>query len=536
MKKRSLVLFLIISILYFSFQLSAQNPQVQGLISSDTTWSNDTIEIVGDIVIDSNVVLTIYPGTFVHIKGYYGIWSYGKIKAIGTETDSIVFTHLDTIHHNDTSTIQGGWHGIRFLPRTSNDTSVFKYCKITNGKAVVPGSWVPYYDNPDNSGGIIYAVDFGNMIIEHSTISNGRVKADGGGIFLENGDYVLIENCDFTNNFAYYRYGGGAFISKVEQLLIRNCLFYNNTCYNFDAISVGGQGSGVAIQYSLGYTAHALIENNRFFNNKTGAGTIFDSYYNTTVTGNIICNNFGSGICNAHMFNHAEYINNTIINNVAWSWSGITTLSKDVKIINNIVRNNYTYPNYPTEQIYNVGISLVPEVSYSNIEFGYEGEGNIDSDPMFANPTIGIGQGYNALNADWTLLDDSPSINNGTLDTTGLHLPFNDLAGNPRIFGNRIDIGAYENQHVYVNINNSHISEDINLYPNPGTNQLYIEILDEMKDCFFDLFNGQGTLVIHQRIDKTNLILMTDNLPSGVYHYIIYNQNRIFKNSSWVKL
>lgn len=536
MKKRSLVLFLIIPTLYFSFQLSAQNPQLQGLISSNTTWSNDTIEIVDDIVIDSNVVLTIEPGTFIHIKGYYSIWSYGSIKAIGTETDSIFFTHLDTLNHNDTSTIQGGWHGIRFLPRTSKDTSFFKYCRVTNGKAIVPKSWVPYYDNPHNCGGNIYGDNFGSVVLSNCNISNGIVKANGGGINLENGDYVLIENCDFMDNHSYSEIGGGAFLSKIEEVHIRNCLFYNNECYFHTAIYTGGQGSGVGIQYSLGYTAHALIENNRFFNNKTNAGTIFDSYYNTTVTGNIICNNFGSGICNGHMFNHAEYINNTIINNVAWVWSGITTLSSDVKIINNIVRNNFAYPNFPFEQIYNVGTSPIPEVSFSNIEFGYEGEGNIDYDPLFANPTIGIGQGYNALNADWTLLDNSPSINNGTQDTTGLHLPIYDLAGNSRIFGNRIDMGALENQHVYVKINNAPISENIKLYPNPGTNQLYIQLNPEMKDCFFDLFNGQGSIIMHLRIENTNSIFMTDNLPSGVYHYRIYNQNKVFKNSSWVKL
>ncbi len=50
------------------------------------------------------------------------------------------------------------------------------------------------------------------------------------------------------------------------------------------------------------------------------------------------------------------------------------------------------------------------------------------------------------------------------------------VAGNPRVFGGRIDIGAYENQSVYVKINDSPVYSKIKLYPNPGTDKIYIEI------------------------------------------------------------
>ncbi len=413
MKYINYYLFSLISI-FITIHLNAQNFQFQGIINNDTTLQADTLEIIGDVIIDSNVTLTVLPGTFVHITGYYSIWSYGNINAIGTETDTIVFTHLNTYLHNDTSTIEGGWHGIRFLPRSSQDTSIFKYCEISNGKAVVPGSWWSYRI-PENQGGNIYGNYFGSMIISNCEILNGRVKSDGGGVFLENGEYVYIEKCSFNLNHAYDTYGGGAFISKIENVLVSNCLFYRNTCFNHDAIGEGGEGSGIAIQYSLGYDAYAKVENNRFFNNKTGAGTIYESYYNAVLIGNIICNNYGSGIWNAHTFNHAVYTNNTVMNNVGSIWSGIITSSSDIKLINNIIRNNYAYPNYPVEQIfYYNGFVPAPIVSYCNVEFGFEGEGNIDEEPLFVNPTTGIGTGCNALIADWTLLYASLSINSGT--------------------------------------------------------------------------------------------------------------------------
>lgn len=529
-------IYIILISVFFLTQTNAQNFQFQGLIASDTIWHADTLEITGEVIIDSNVTLIINPGTFIHINGYYAIWSYGNINAIGTEADSIVFTHLDTTMHNDTSTIEGGWHGIRLLPRSTQDTSIFKYCKISNGKSVVPGSWWSI-QIPENQGGNIYGKSFGSIIMSNCAIHNGRVKSDGGGIFLENGESVIIEQCDFSYNHAYNLYGGGAFISKVELVDIRDCLFYKNTCYHKDAIGEGGQGAGIAVQYSLGYNAIASIENNRIFNNKSATGSIYECYYHSVIIGNIICNNYGSGIMNAPFDNHALYINNTIVNNVGSIYSGIITTSSDIELINNIVRNNYAYPNYPIDQIfYYNGAVPQPIVSYCNVEFGFEGEGNIDSDPLFVNPTSGIGLAYDALNADWALLDNSKSINVGTLDTTGLCLPYHDLAGNPRVFGNRIDIGAYENQHIYVKVNNAPIGESLSIYPNPGTKELYISLTPEMKGYFFDMFNSQGKIIMHHKLENLNSSFSTEKLSSGAYHYRIYNDRKqVIKNSTWIK-
>jgi hypothetical protein len=270
----------------------AQNFQFEGSIHNDTTWSADTLLITGNVLIDSNVTLTVLPGTFIHINGYYSIQSYGTIRAIGTITDSIVFTHLDTLYHADTSTTKGGWHGIRFLPRSSTDTSFFKFCKIENGKAVVPGSWIPYYDKPDNRGGNIYAIDFGSIVIENCYIGNGRTKADGGGLFFEVGDYVLIEHCHFKYNHCYTE-GGGAAILKVNKLYIRQNLFNYNRAYYIGQGYITGGGGAIIIRYALGYNAYALIENNRFFNNWTAFGIVGDGYYKADI--------INTGVCTCHI-------------------------------------------------------------------------------------------------------------------------------------------------------------------------------------------------------------------------------------------
>ena len=177
--------------------------------------------------------------------------------------------------------------------------------------------------------------------MSNCAIHNGRVKSDGGGIFLENGESVIIEQCDFLYNHAYNFFGGGAYISKVEVVVVKNCLFYRNECYNSDAIGEGGEGAGIAVQYSLGYNANASIENNRFFNNKSAMGTIFESYYHSVIVGNIICNNYGSGIINSIFDNHAIYANNTVVNNVGSIYSGIITMSPDIKFLSDAEHGTY---------------------------------------------------------------------------------------------------------------------------------------------------------------------------------------------------
>ncbi|MBM3316576.1 MAG: hypothetical protein FJY75_01860 [Candidatus Eisenbacteria bacterium] len=73
-------------------------------------------------------------------------------------------------------------------------------------------------------------------------------------------------------------------------------------------------------------------------------------------------------------------------------------------------------------------------VTMNDIELGHPGEGNFDEDPRF------VDQGDHAF----ALLGDSPCIDAGPADTSGLGIAAHDLAGGARVRGGRIDAGAYE--------------------------------------------------------------------------------------------
>ena len=146
-------------------------------------------------------------------------------------------------------------------------------------------------------------------------------------------------------------------------------------------------------------------------------------------------------------------------------------------------------------QIFVWGSDCAPEFYNSILQGGYkEVHGNssiavydtatmLDSDPLFVD----------AQNRDFQLQAGSPAINSGSLDTAGLLIPEKDLAGNPRIIGNRIDMGCYESAATSlkeVNLKN------INIYPNPiNSNSICEFSLRNTSDVNVKIYNINASLI-----------------------------------------
>jgi len=196
-----------------------------------------------------------------------------------------------------------------------------------------------------------------------------------------------------------------------------------------------------------------LIKNNNIQNNSAEIVGGFDiDESNPDIINNLIYNNssntFGGAV--RYYGSNGSIINNTFLNNEAGTYGGAIyfRIDSDPIIYNTIFRDNSSSSG--GDQIYLLDTFADPDFYYCNIEGGndgFEGPGsgveytgiyqnNIDVDPNF----LGTGD------YPYQLSDMSFCANAGTPDTTGLNLPEFDLAGNPRIFNDRIDIGAYEYQ------------------------------------------------------------------------------------------
>jgi hypothetical protein len=232
------------------------------------------------------------------------------------------------------------------------------------------------------------------------TLTGGNANLAGslaGGALLATNSSLVVEYCTISNNAAFE--GAGMLIVGGSPL-IQYCTFTGNNA------SWGG-----AIYFSTASTGS--VRNSLFTANRaTGQGSAIlcnggsnVSVVNCTMGGNqgSAFANFGTGI-------------STIANSIIWNNEGVTKV-------------------YVANAIY------MPLITYSIVEGGYTGTGNLNTDPRFARQ---VAPGSGQL-GDLRLLPCSPAINVGS----NAALPAGtttDLAGFARTALTTVDMGAYERQ------------------------------------------------------------------------------------------
>lgn len=223
-------------------------------------------------------------------------------------------------------------------------------------------------------------------------------------------DTSFIVSCKILYGFANIgatddQCGGGIFVKSFSKLVVRNCILSN--CY---ASYYGG---------AMGLSTDA----------------------SPTLVNNVFCNNTAISMGGAIWLStnsNPLIINNTFANNHSNAWTGGIDINSSTPIIKNCIFWGNTATNTP--QIYPIGYA---SVSYSNIEGGWSGTGNINSDPLFISPSTNWGYGTAGFNANWGLKSSSPCKNKGVASTTN-YMPVLDVAGNLRIDYDTIEMGALE--------------------------------------------------------------------------------------------
>jgi predicted outer membrane repeat protein/parallel beta-helix repeat protein len=238
------------------------------------------------------------------------------------------------------------------------------------------------------------------------------------------------KNCiiDGGGEWGFWFYRTGTTACRLEGFTVTNCQ------YDFGAIYCSQDSSPTIV--------NCIVTNNGDpggpLNYRGSAGIRCDTLSSPTISNCIIANNyfcagyegFGGGIlcdwsCNPTVTNC------TIVNNTSCNKGGAIYCKSNchVKVSNCILWSN------STTEIDLDGVSSA-SVTYSNVQGGWPGDGNIDADPSFVNASIG----------DYHLLTNSPCIDAGDPDYVA-QSDETDLDGKPRLIGAQIDMGAYELQH-----------------------------------------------------------------------------------------
>jgi autotransporter-associated beta strand protein/predicted outer membrane repeat protein len=237
----------------------------------------------------------------------------------------------------------------------------------------------------------------------------------GGGVFNLNSSPIFVD-CRFDQNIAFgadASIAGGGMYNRDSHPTLTSCVFSGNIATGYDADYYGGAISNVDSSPTL---SNCLVVNNH-----SEGGSV----WNWGESSPTLTNCTLIGPCG--IFNEGEHSSPTLTNCILWG----------------IPRDGYP----PIPQIY----GGTPAVSLSCVQDWQGGVGNIAADPRFVDPghwdNNGTPEDYDDIfiAGNYHLQPGSPCVNAG--DTSAVPPSVTtDLDGNPRIFGGRVDMGAYELQ------------------------------------------------------------------------------------------
>ncbi|UCC96851.1 MAG: MBL fold metallo-hydrolase [Phycisphaerales bacterium] len=280
-------------------------------------------------------------------------------------------------------TIKGGFAGVSEVDPDIRDVEIYETILSgdltdddfdTNEPVVLP------YESTraDNSYHVVTGSGTdGTAVLDGVTISCGNARypspENGGGMSNIDGS-PTISNCTFIRNWAWN--GGGMYNSNSSPTLT-NCTFSLNS---------GFYGGGMYCRYS-----HPKLTNCLFTRNSTTAppGVIFArphpdkgggmyNYYsnpilaNCTISGN--SSRYGGGIYNYD--SHLILTNCTLAGNSAYEGLPMYNYGSSLSMSNSTLWNG-------GNDIHSYASATI---TYSNVQGGWPGNGNIDVDPLFANP------------------------------------------------------------------------------------------------------------------------------------------------------
>ena len=245
-----------------------------------------------------------------------------------------------------------------------------------------------------NNADVVFRLQDSNTVLDGLTITGGSSE-EAGGIHAGSTD-VTIRNCLIRDNFAS---AGGAAVfggGDIQLTILDTRIMNNEAIEGSSGVLLGGGGGHLTM-------VNVLVANNR---NKEAV----------------------------HLNTGADLMNVTIANNaVGTERPGVNHNPQAGELL--VLVNTIIYGNGQGDAIHVPDENLI-QATYSDIQGGWTGTGNIDADPMFVDPATG----------DYRLSLGSPAIDTGT--NTGV--PDHDLDQRPRPLDGDgdgaavADMGAYE--------------------------------------------------------------------------------------------
>ncbi|NBD36033.1 MAG: DUF1565 domain-containing protein [Chloroflexi bacterium] len=373
-------------------------PRWGGHLHEDTIFDpQDNPHIIDrNLTVEDGVTLTIRPGAEVQLAEDTSIFVHGRLVAEGTPTQTIRFTWRDEGHYWDRIFIdshaddQGRYADNRIayaeIAHLQGVHAQFSMLHLLHNEI-----YDVYGDAVVSTSGIAVIQD--NHI--HHVIYNVNIRSCEGIQLRETPPEIPAQLLD---NHIHHVDDDCIDINDSSAIVRRNHLHH---CYD-KGISLGTRNKTPSPDY---YPAVATIVNNLIYTNDYGIAV--KDYASATLLHNTLVGN-ETGLALYEASDH-------------YGWGG-----GRARAINNIIWHN-------EDEAIELDLETNPpaelDITYSDIEGGWEGAANLDIDPGFRGES------------DYHLSEDSPLIDIGA--DRGVA---QDLDGRPRPTGLAPDLGAYEAQ------------------------------------------------------------------------------------------
>jgi hypothetical protein len=349
--------------------------------------------------------------------------------------------------------VYGGFAGTETAP---GERDWVAHPTVLSGDVGTPG------DNSDNAYHVVTGSGTdASAVLDGFTVSGGNADGSsqpddcGGGMFNSKGDPTLT-NVTFSGNSADD--AGGGMFNRVSSPTLTNVTFSGNSaasgggmlndCSSPRLTNVTFSGNSARVGGGMfNSISSPRLTNVTFSGNSADDGGGMYNHYDSSPT---LTNVTFSGNSADEGGGMSNYVSSPTLTNVTFSGNsanvggggGMLNDNSSPTLTNCILWGNTAYSG---SQIYNS--SSTPTVTYSDVQGGYPGTGNISADPLFVDAD-GPDDIVGTLDDNLRLRVGSPAIDagNNTAVPAGVTT---DLDGNPRITGAAVDMGAYEVGDLY---------------------------------------------------------------------------------------
>lgn len=402
--RRSLLRTALVAAIGVASAVTAQCGSTISIAATSTTWTlqgspycvTQTIT-VGNLTIDPGVEVRLAPGVALNVVSW--------LRALGTREQPITFRAQNLA--------AGRWGGIQFNgPVAPGNASLLQHCVITeannsgvrivnNDQVSLVGCLVRNNTSPLDGGGLLVQLANGTVALFDCDIEGNRAARHGGGIAsaTTGGAVFALSSCRVHANLVnpanapgHFEGGGiratgnlallGCSVARNEvqtqtcggtitargggihcasgDVVLTNTIVMHNECSTFTQPTTCGGQNGFA--EGGGVFASATVGTLRIDNSVLSG--------NTAAAGGQVGTRRGSGLMTAAAT--TQVTNCTIAHN---DDEGIRVAGGNASVTNSIVYY------HPVANIFGPAT-----VTYSDVENGYAGTGNIPFDPAFVGP------------------------------------------------------------------------------------------------------------------------------------------------------